>query len=359
MAEQKKKYNFGILSTANISIKLAQAIDDSSDANLYGIASRSLEKAQKWTKENNYNIKTYGSYQELLDDQNIDLVYIPLPTGYKYEWAVKAAEKGKHILVEKPLCGETDTQQLQQLLKLCKEKNVQFMDCTMFVHSPRTLQIEEKLKNQELGQICQVIAGFSMYFSPENREENIRSKLDLEPLGALGDMTWYSCMATNVGFQFEKPEKFQALSWKKAENGSIYQFSGAIFYSNNRIAYVDGSYCEALRDSFQIVGEKGNLRVTGFVGGDNEESGKLSVYTHRFKGAGSYVQAMNMEQAQTINMEKTDQVVCMVNDFVDLVKNNDQSQKWGKRTQMNQSFVVHLYKSVQENGAVVKFDENL
>ena len=71
---------------------------------VYGVASRNLEKANEWAKKHDVP-KGFGSYEELLADKNIDAIYIPLPTAFKTEWVVKAANAGKHVLVEKPLPG--------------------------------------------------------------------------------------------------------------------------------------------------------------------------------------------------------------------------------------------------------------
>lgn len=88
---------FGILSTANIARKVARAIHKSKNATVVAVSSRSLSRAQQFAKEE--KIPTaYGSHEELLNDKNVDVVYIPIPTMLRTEWAVKAAQAGKHVL---------------------------------------------------------------------------------------------------------------------------------------------------------------------------------------------------------------------------------------------------------------------
>ena len=153
------------------------------------VGSRTLEKAQAFIKEtNSTSAKAYGSYEEVLDDANVHGVYIPLPTSLHLEWVKKAAYKGKHILLEKPIalvsaiyskmptvlcqfnaivclclafhchCYAHDPAERSQscmgaqtpaatdeILSICQNANVQLMDGTMWSHSDRVLRMEEAI----------------------------------------------------------------------------------------------------------------------------------------------------------------------------------------------------------------------
>ena len=93
-----KKVRWGILGTANIAVKkVIPAMQESHSCEIVAIASRVSEKAKKVA--NNLNIlKSFGTYEELLEDSEIDAVYIPLPNHLHLEWSVKAAKAGKHVL---------------------------------------------------------------------------------------------------------------------------------------------------------------------------------------------------------------------------------------------------------------------
>src|SRR5690625_5218569 len=98
-----KKVRWGIMSTASIGKRsVIPGIQGSDISEVKAVASRSLENAQSFAKEMNIE-KAYGSYEELLNDSDIDAVYIPLPNHLHKEWTIKAAEAGKHILCEKPI----------------------------------------------------------------------------------------------------------------------------------------------------------------------------------------------------------------------------------------------------------------
>lgn len=91
------KLHIGILSTANISRKVARAIHKSQNATVIAISSRSLQRAQQFAQEENIPI-AYGSHEELLKDDRVDAVYIPIPTMLRTDWCIKAAQAGKHVL---------------------------------------------------------------------------------------------------------------------------------------------------------------------------------------------------------------------------------------------------------------------
>ena len=142
-----QKIRFGILGCADIARKLSRAITLSPHATLYAIGSRSLEKATLFASSNNFppSAKIYGSYDDVLNDPDVDAVYIPLPTSLHVKWAVLAAEKKKHVLLEKPVAlnvGEFDV-----ILDACDKNGVQLMDSTMWMHHPRAAKMKEFLSD--------------------------------------------------------------------------------------------------------------------------------------------------------------------------------------------------------------------
>src|SRR5207253_2973640 len=103
MNKTGKQLRWGILGVAKINERLKPAFHASQTVKLQGIASRSLEKAQAAATAFGCE-KAYGSYEELLDDPAIEAVYIPLPNSMHADWTIRAADRGKHVLCEKPLC---------------------------------------------------------------------------------------------------------------------------------------------------------------------------------------------------------------------------------------------------------------
>ena len=155
----------GIIGCAEIARKVSRAIQLAPNATVSGVASRSFEKAASFAKENGLTpeAKIYGSYEALLDDPDIDAVYLPLPTSLHLQWAVLTAQKKKHLLLEKPVAvnvGEFD-----EIVKACEDNGVQIMDGTMWMHHPRTHKMEEFLNDKEFfGQLksVNILLGFHL-----------------------------------------------------------------------------------------------------------------------------------------------------------------------------------------------------
>src|SRR5262249_25213567 len=138
---------------------------------------------------------TACSYDDLLKRPDVDAVYIPLPTGIRREWVVKAANAGKHVLCEKP-CGP-DAKELRVMLDACKAKNVQFMDGVMFMHGKRLPLLQSVIDDgATVGQLRRIATQFSFAAGEEFLKGNIRVSSALEPLGALGDLGWYNIRFT-------------------------------------------------------------------------------------------------------------------------------------------------------------------
>ena len=135
--------------------------------------------------------KAIGNYDEMLANEEIDAIYLPLPTGLRAEWAIKAAQAGKHLLCEKP-CG-IDLAELDEILAACKEAGVQFMDGVMFMHSDRLKDLRKTLDDGEsVGKLRRIATQFSFCAPEEFLTGNIRMHSDLEPQGCMGDLGWYN-----------------------------------------------------------------------------------------------------------------------------------------------------------------------
>lgn len=149
MPENEKPIRFGIMGCAEIARKVSRAIHLSPKATLVAIASRSIDKAKQFAVRNRIaeSVKLYGSYEELLDDPFVDAVYMPLPTTLHLKWAVMAAEKGKHLLLEKPTAIAVNV--LDEILESCESNRLQFMDASMWYHHPRTAKMKELVSDSQ------------------------------------------------------------------------------------------------------------------------------------------------------------------------------------------------------------------
>src|SRR5262249_50215518 len=129
---------WGILGTANIARKNWKAIRLAGNSTLTAVAIRSPDRARTFIAEGQGEVPLpaappSGADEDLLRRDDVDAVYVPLPTGIRRGWVVRAAQAGKHILCEKP-CGTTAAD-VRAMLDACRANRVQFMDGVMFMHS--------------------------------------------------------------------------------------------------------------------------------------------------------------------------------------------------------------------------------
>lgn len=203
---------WGILGTGHITRKNWQAVRDAGNAVLVAVASRDVAKSTQFiagcqeSAPHPQKPEALGSYEALLARQDIDAVYIPLPTGVRKPWVIRAAEAGKHVLVEKPLGANADD--VREMIAACDRHGVQFMDGVMFMHGRRLQRLREVLDDTDrIGRIRRIASQFSFAGGDEFMRGNIRTHGELEPLGCLGDLGWYCVRFALWARHYEMPQQ--------------------------------------------------------------------------------------------------------------------------------------------------------
>ncbi len=161
------KIKWGILSTAAIATEhVIPAIMNSNYGEVYAIASRSIDKARRTAEK--FNIpKSFGSYEELLADKEMDAVYIPLPNHLHVPWAIKALEAGKHVLVEKPI-GFSSNEAEKLIEESMKHPHLKIMEAFMYRHHPQWIKAKELVKSGAIGKVKTIQSFFSFYDDDPN-----------------------------------------------------------------------------------------------------------------------------------------------------------------------------------------------
>ncbi|MEC8474002.1 MAG: Gfo/Idh/MocA family oxidoreductase [Planctomycetota bacterium] len=266
---------WGFLSTAGIGRKNWKAIHLSGNGRVSAVASRSVEKAQGFIDEcsaevpQRESVTAVGSYEELLSREDVDAVYVPLPTGIRKQWVVAAAKAGKHVLCEKP--AAVNEEEVQEMVDACNEAGVQFMDGVMFDHSKRLVKIREILKSGEVvGKARRISTHFSFSGDASFQESNIRTDAILEPHGCLGDLGWYCIRFTLWAAGLEMPTKLSArtLTWlagTESEAEVPGEFSAELHFPNDVTASFYCSFLTVNQQTAMISGDQGFLSVDDFV----------------------------------------------------------------------------------------------
>ena len=266
---------FGFLSTAQIGRMNWKAICHSGNAIVTAVASRDVARSRKFIETCQAAAPfeqapaALGSYEELLAAKNVDAVYIPLPTGLRKEWVIRAAEAGKHVVCEKP-CA-VDAAALEEMIAACRRNRVQFMDGVMFMHNVRLDAIRRVLDDGEsIGQIKRIMTLFTFQSGENFLRTNIRAQSGLEPAGCLGDLGWYCIRFILWALQWQMPREVtgRILSDSGAglAQGAVpMEFSGELVFDGGASA---GFYCSFLVENQQWVhvsGTRGALGMLDYV----------------------------------------------------------------------------------------------
>jgi predicted dehydrogenase len=280
------KLRWGILSTANIArAAVIPAIRASRNGDVRAVASRNRERAYAFASDLGIP-QSYGSYEALLEAEDIDAVYIGLPNSLHCEWTVKAAETGKHVLCEKPL-GATAAE-CDKMDRAARESGVVLMEAFMYRFHPRTERVSKLIRDGAIGPLRAIQSTFTFRL---RRSDDIRLQKDLAG-GALMDVGCY-CVNVSRTLADAEPVEVQAFaSW--AESGVDSQMAGTLRFESGLLAQFDCALTLERREFYQAVGPEGHLAVSAaFLPGVGESTieehhGRAGRSTHTLSGADEY-----------------------------------------------------------------------
>lgn len=205
-----KKLKWGILGPGNIARDFAQALNRV-NGEVYAVASRNKERSEKFARENNVK-KAYGSYDEIIKDENIDVVYIATPHSNHYEYIIKSLNNNKHVLCEKAIT--VNERELEEALKIARENNLVLEEAMTLFHMPLYEKVIKKINKEDLGKVNMVQVSFGSF--KEYDENNRFFNLDLAG-GALLDIGTYALSFARY-FLSSMPEEILS-TVKKAKTG--------------------------------------------------------------------------------------------------------------------------------------------
>lgn len=246
------KLRWGLLSTAKINAALFKPLEKSKRNTLFAIGSRSQETADAYAAEHGIP-RAHGSYEALLADPEVDVIYNSLPNHLHAEWTIKALEAGKHVLCEKPFA--LTLEEVDAMTEAANRTGKVLAEAFMYRTHPQTLKVKEMIDEGILGRILSIKGGFTFNF---NRPGNYR----LDPAfggGALWDVGCYpiSYARTMLGL-----EPLQVFGWQvTGESGIDEFFSGQMRFPGDIHAQFDCGFRGSFRAFIEIVGEQAALEI--------------------------------------------------------------------------------------------------
>jgi predicted dehydrogenase len=244
--------NWGLLSTARINRALIPPLNESKRTRLLAAASRSQSAADAYARE--WNIpRAHGSYESLLADPDIDVIYNSLPNHLHAEWTIKALCAGKHVLCEKPFA--LSLADVDAMIAASQETGKVLAEAFMYRHHPQTLKIKEMVDSGALGKL-QLIKGTYTY--NVTREGNFRG---IKEMG--GGSIWdVGCYPISYARMIAGAEPTEVFGWQvEGPDGSDMSFVGQMRFGNGVHAQFDAGFQSSLRSFIEIVGSEAVMNI--------------------------------------------------------------------------------------------------
>ena len=247
-----KKLNWGLLSTARINRALIPPLQVSKRNHLLAVGSRSQVSADAYAKEKKIE-RAYGSYESLLADPDIDVIYNSLPNHLHTEWTIKAVEAGKHVLCEKPLA--LSVEEVDAIKSAAHKQGRVVAEAFMYRHHPQTLKAQELIQSGALGTLKLLRGSFTYVMT---REGNIRSDPTMGG-GSIWDVGCYpiSYMRTVVG-----AEPLEVFGWQViGPTGIDDTFIGQLHFAEDIYGQFDSSFVMPHHAYMEFVGSEATLII--------------------------------------------------------------------------------------------------
>jgi len=251
-----KTYNWAILGCGHIAEKFALELKETPNANLYATASRNLNKAKKFAVKFGFK-KAYGSYLEMVNDPNIDVVYIATPHAFHLEHSLLCLNYKKAVLCEKAFA--INSKEVKQMIASSKENNTFLMEAFWVIFRPKLKKVIELVKTENLGKLKFVKSDF--YFNAEYNPNNRLYNMDLGG-GSLLDIGIYPVFTamTLLGI----PNEIKA-SPHFSPTGSEESISMLFSYKNGATAVLTSSFDTDYKNDTELCFEHGMIKYERFT----------------------------------------------------------------------------------------------
>jgi D-xylose 1-dehydrogenase (NADP+, D-xylono-1,5-lactone-forming) len=240
---------WGLLSTAHINRLLIPPANASPKLDVVAVASRDPARAKAYAGE--WGIpRAHGTYEALLDDPDVEAIYISLPNSLHVEWSIKALEAGKHVLVEKPF--DKRPERVEEAFDAAERAGRLLMEAFMYRHNPQTKRLTELVEDGAIGNLQTIRAAFSYSLYDA---ENVRLRADVEG-GALMDVGCY-CVSGSRLLGGEPTRVFG--EQLVGPTGVDVRFHGTLRFPSGVVSQWDCGMVMPERDELEVIGDEASL----------------------------------------------------------------------------------------------------
>jgi predicted dehydrogenase len=243
--------NWGVLSTARINELFLAGAEGSSEVKVVAVASRDLGTAERFASQHGI-ARAHAGYDALLADDDVEVVYVPLPNGMHVEWAIKALEAGKHVLCEKPLSRRPD--EVERAFDVAARSDRLLMEAFMYRHNPQTKRVVELIADGAIGTPRAISSAFS-FLADDPKDV----KLTAEPDG--GSLMDVGCYCVNAARMIAgEPDRVIAEQVTN-EAGIDLSFAAVMRFPGDVVAVFDSGIVHGEREWLEIAGDRGTIRL--------------------------------------------------------------------------------------------------
>jgi predicted dehydrogenase len=237
------------MSTARINRLFLTGAREAANVEIVAVASRDRAQAEQFAREHGIE-RAYESYESLLADPDIEVVYIPLPNSMHLEWAVRSLEAGKHVLCEKPLTRRAAD--AAAAFDVAERHDRLLMEAFMYRHNPQTRRLTELVADGAVGRVRMIRAAFS-FLARDPADVRLSAALGG---GALMDVGCYCVSGARlIGGE---PERVTA-EQSTGGDGVDVTFAATMRFPGDVLAHFDAGLALAERDELEVIGEQGSL----------------------------------------------------------------------------------------------------
>lgn len=265
-AQPSDGLRWGFVGTGGIANSMARVLARFPVAKLAAVSSRRQSSADEFAGRYDAE-RAFDSWQDMVQWDGIDAVYVATPTSVREEIAVAAARAGKHVLAEKPFASLPS---VQRIAAACREHGVALLDGTHFNHHPRTQAVIDRI-HAGPDRPWSVASAFQFNLPDKS---NIRFNPELEPMGALGDAGWYNMRAAATYLNPEaKLTNAQAYLRRDGETSAVAAASGVLTFDDGSTSTWNcGFDSGAVVMDLRITSAAGVLRIDNFLGQNPDAS---------------------------------------------------------------------------------------